>query len=143
MRVENSILDIKIDCLDYYPNKVFLKGIFCELLGGIYKMDVKDKTVVDIGAYYGETAIYYSRLGAKEVFAYEPFKSESFISDNALLNKCNNIKSYRAAVGEKDDVLNCDSNFENDSETRIYYADRKSTRLNSSHVSESRMPSSA
>lgn len=130
MRIENEILDIKIDCLNYYPNKVFLNDIFYEIMGGIYEMPVKNEKVVDIGAFYGETAIYFSKMGASEVFAYEPFKSESFILNNAKLNNCNNIKSYRMAVSNKDGFLSCDSDFENCGETRIYYAENPEKKLN-------------
>ena len=130
MRVENEILNIKIDCSDYYPNKVYLNDVFYEIMGGIYEMDVKDAQVVDIGAFYGETAIYYSRVGASEVFAYEPFKSESFILHNAELNGCDNIKSYRMAVSDQDGFFSCDPDFENRAETKIYYAENPNKKLN-------------
>jgi len=130
MRIENEILGIKIDCLNYYPNKVYLNDVFYEIMGGIYDMEVKDTKVVDIGAFYGETAIYYSKMGASEVLAYEPFKSESFISSNAQLNGCNNIKSYRMAVSDNDGFFNCDPDFENRAETKIYYAENPNKKLN-------------
>jgi len=130
MRIENEILGIKIDCLNYYPNKVYLNDIFYEIMGGMYDMEVKDTKVVDIGAFYGETAIYYSKMGASEVLAYEPFKSESFISSNAQLNGCNNIKSYRMAVSDSDGFFNCDPDFENRAETKIYYAENPDKKLN-------------
>lgn len=130
MRIENDILGIKIDCLDYYPNKCHINNIFYEIMGGMYDMDVQNEKVVDIGAFYGETAIYFSKIGASEVFAYEPFKSESFILDNAKLNNCNNIKSYRMAVLDKDGFLNCDPDFENCGETQIYYAENPEKKLN-------------
>jgi FkbM family methyltransferase len=130
MRIENEILDIKIDCLDYYPNKVYLNDIFYEIMGGIYDMNVNGAKVVDIGAFYGETAIYYSREGALEVLAYEPFKSESFILYNAELNRCYNIKSYRMAVSDRDGFFNCDPDFENRAETKIYYAENPNKKLN-------------
>jgi FkbM family methyltransferase len=130
MRIENEILDIKIDCLNYYPNKSHINNIFYEIMGGIYEMDVKGSKVIDIGAYYGETAIYYSKLGASEIFAYEPFKSESFILHNAELNNCTNIKSYRTAVSDEDGFFNCDPDFENSGETRLYYAENPNKKLN-------------
>lgn len=130
MRIENDILGIKIDCLNFYPNKVCLNDIFYKIMDGIYEMDVKNEKVIDIGAFYGETAIYFSKMGASEVFAYEPFKSESFILDNAKLNNCNNIKSYRMAVSDKDGFFNCDPDFENCGETRLYYADNLDKKLN-------------
>lgn len=130
MRIENEILGIKIDCLNFYPHKVCLNDIFYEIMDGIYEMEVKNEKVVDIGAFYGETAIYFSKMGASEVFAYEPFKSESFILENAKLNNCNNIKSYRMAVLDEDGFLNCDPDFENSVETRIYYANNLDKKLN-------------
>lgn len=36
-------------------------------------LDVKDKTVVDIGANIGDTAIYFALKGARRVIAFEPF----------------------------------------------------------------------
>lgn len=130
MRIENDILGIKIDCLDFYPHKVSLNDIFYEIMDGIYDMDVQNEKVVDIGAFYGETAIYFSKMGASEIFAYEPFKSESFILDNAKLNNCNNIKSYRMAVSDEDGFLNCDPDFKNCEETRLYYAENPNKKLN-------------
>lgn len=34
-------------------------------------LDVKDRLVVDLGAYVGDTAIYFAKRGAKHVYAYE------------------------------------------------------------------------
>lgn len=130
MRIENDILGIKIDCLNFYPHKVCLNDIFYKIMDGIYEMEVQNAKVIDIGAFYGETAIYFSKMGASEVFAYEPFKSEFFILDNAKLNNCNNIKSYRMAVSDKDGFFNCDPDFENCGETRIYYAESADKKLN-------------
>lgn len=54
----------------------FLHGIF-ELLE-VFKdncygfFDVKDKVVVDIGAFIGDSAIYFAGEGAKKIVAYEP-----------------------------------------------------------------------
>lgn len=36
-------------------------------------LDVKRKIVIDIGAYIGDSAIYFAINGAKEVIAYEPY----------------------------------------------------------------------
>ena len=69
-------------------------------------------------------------MGASEVFAYEPFKSESFILSNAQLNGCNNIKSYRMAVSDNDGFFNCDPDFENRAETKVYYAENPDKKLN-------------
>jgi predicted secreted Zn-dependent protease len=35
-------------------------------------LDVKGKTVADIGAYLGETTVLFARIGARHIHAYEP-----------------------------------------------------------------------
>jgi len=35
-------------------------------------LDVKGKTVADIGAYLGETTVLFARMGARYIHAYEP-----------------------------------------------------------------------
>ena len=69
-----------------------------------YKLiDVKDKVVLDIGASFGDTAIYFAMSGAKKIYAYEPLKE---IYDLLVLNiKINNFSDviipYNKAVSSK------------------------------------------
>ena len=56
-------------------NEVFVKEA--------YKADVKDKVVIDVGAYRGESSIYFALQGAKKVIALEPAE-ESY--EFALMN---------------------------------------------------------
>ncbi len=46
--------------------------VFKELLAGIYDCDCRGKTVLDIGGFEGETAVYFSSRGAKKIVLYEP-----------------------------------------------------------------------
>ncbi len=68
------------------------------------QMNVKGRVVVDIGAYLGETAIYYATEGkAKAVYAYEIFpflcrKASTNIKINGLENK---IKVFNEGLGGK------------------------------------------
>ncbi len=68
------------------------------------QMDVKGRTVVDIGAYLGETALYYATEGkAKAVYAYEIFP---FLSRKARINVKingleNRIKVFNEGLDEK------------------------------------------
>jgi FkbM family methyltransferase len=39
-----------------------------------WHIDVKDKVVVDVGAYIGDSALFFASRGAKIVYAYEPSK---------------------------------------------------------------------
>lgn len=76
-----------------------LRLIFEEMLDlKMYEhIDVYDRDVLDIGSYYGETAIYFSKKGARRVIALEPFDTFNFIDKNAKLNGCDNIIPLRAA----------------------------------------------
>jgi FkbM family methyltransferase len=121
-RIACSELGIQIDYLDGHSIRAHLHTIFNELLSGTYEYDVQGKTVVDVGAFYGETAIYYSRIGAAKVICYEPFASGRLIPHNASLNGCTNIEWVHAAVAGKDAVLEADPEHMNHGGTRLYYA---------------------
>lgn len=48
----------------------YLTGLFKE----IYQYNWKNKTVLDIGGFVGDTALYFLKNGAKNVIVYEPIK---------------------------------------------------------------------
>jgi FkbM family methyltransferase len=76
--------------------------IWRELISDAYKADYKNKTVLDIGGYQGETAVYYWISGAKKVVIYEPFlKNYELIRKNMQLNGVN-AEVHNAGIGEKD-----------------------------------------
>ena len=65
-------------------NEVFVKEI--------YKADIKDKVVVDVGAYFGESSVYFALQGARKVIAFEPDEQSYKIAlrnvkENKLENK--------------------------------------------------------
>ncbi len=66
------------------------------------KYPIKDQIVVDIGAFYGDTAINFLREGAKMVYSYEPYVSCFFINSNVLFNRCDykKIKVHNAPILE-------------------------------------------
>lgn len=79
-------------------NEVFGTEIYKESLNNF---NIKNKTVIDIGASFGDTAIYFALHGAKKVYAFEPLPSvyrlaEENIRLNNLQDKCQVINS---AVG--------------------------------------------
>ncbi|BFI73641.1 hypothetical protein YN1_6280 [Nanoarchaeota archaeon] len=77
-------------------------------------LNVKDKVVLDIGAYIGDSAIYFIRRGAKKVYAYEAVKEfYEIMLKNIELNNlqdkiisisygvdCSNGKNYINLGGE-------------------------------------------
>lgn len=68
--------------------------------GGIEKsygeLNVKDKVVIDIGAYIGDTALYFISKGASKVYAYEPIPLfyELLVRTIKINNLSNRIHPY-------------------------------------------------
>jgi FkbM family methyltransferase len=68
---------VKYDTADYYINGFRFKTIgttFIEIFlrEDFYDVDVKDRDVVDVGAYVGDSSIYFIQRGAFRVIAIEP-----------------------------------------------------------------------
>jgi len=61
---------------------------------------VEDKTIIDIGAYIGDTAIYFALLGAKQVIAFEPYpRLYRILLENVKLNNlCDHVEAKNVAV---------------------------------------------
>ncbi|WXG40369.1 MAG: FkbM family methyltransferase [Candidatus Freyarchaeum deiterrae] len=65
-----------------------------------FGQDLKGKVVLDIGTSIGDTPIYFSRAGAKMVYAYEPDPySFNLAMDNLKLNSISNVKLFEVGVG--------------------------------------------
>ena len=87
----------KTDRFAQYAHLVMiLKEVFVKRPYDYYS--VQDKTVVDVGAYLGETAIRFMGMGAKNVICYEPYKSGALIEANCVLNEIKKVKVVRAAI---------------------------------------------
>jgi FkbM family methyltransferase len=68
--------------------------------------DLKDKVAVDIGAFVGDTALYYANLGAI-VYAYEPHPVNFYwLKKNIELNPRlkDRIKIFNEAVGKDEEI---------------------------------------
>ena len=82
-------------------DKKELSIILNEVRRGDYsRLNVKDKVVLDFGAYVGETACYFAERGAKQVIAVEPSDNERFIYNNSLARGFKNVTPYKAAMGD-------------------------------------------
>lgn len=82
-------------------NETFIRGVyrkFCSNLEG--------KTVVDIGAFIGDTPIMFSLNGAKEIYAYEPdVKAYNLATRNMKLNSISNMKLFNIGIGDRSGKL--------------------------------------
>ncbi|MFZ8811422.1 MAG: FkbM family methyltransferase [Pyrobaculum sp.] len=66
-------------------------------------LDVKGKTVADIGAYLGETTVLFARMGARHIHAYEPV-FYGLLEHNLLLNNVINATVHPYGVWIEEDV---------------------------------------
>lgn len=75
-KIEDDIYFWDFGNKQIYGNYVQALGAYGEYVSGvfdtIYKFDWQDKTVVDIGGFIGDTALYFLSKGAKKVVVYEP-----------------------------------------------------------------------
>jgi FkbM family methyltransferase len=66
-------------------------------------LDVKGKTVADIGAYLGETTVLFARMGARHIHAYEPV-FYGLLERNLRLNNVINATVHPYGVWIEEDV---------------------------------------
>ena len=74
---------------------------FCDCLAGLYDNDYQNKTVLDVGGFCGETAVYFSSMGAAKVVIYEPVLAHhDLIKQNIEANNVN-AEVHAEGIGEK------------------------------------------
>jgi FkbM family methyltransferase len=66
-------------------------------------LDVKGKTVADIGAYLGETTVLFAQMGARHIHAYEPLFFE-YVEFNLKLNNITNATVHPYGVFIEEDT---------------------------------------
>jgi FkbM family methyltransferase len=66
-------------------------------------LDVKGKTVADIGAYLGDTTVLFARMGARHIHAYEPVFYR-LLERNLPLNNVINATVHPYGVSIEEDV---------------------------------------
>ncbi|MEM4964896.1 MAG: FkbM family methyltransferase [Pyrobaculum sp.] len=66
---------------------LFLLAVLGDPLEEMYAVDVKDRVVVDVGAYIGDTTLFYVSRGARRVYAFEPVeKYFKYLDENVKRN---------------------------------------------------------
>ena len=75
-----------------------------ELKTGEYDCDCRNKVVLDIGGFEGESAIYFWAKKAKKIIIYEPVATHvEFIKENTLLNTIN-AEICQAGIGNRNET---------------------------------------
>ena len=76
--------------------EVFRDQIYGKMAG-----DIRNKTIVDVGAFLGDTAVYFVRKGCKSVFAFEPNDDHFELArKNLNLNEVHNVELFKTSVGD-------------------------------------------
>jgi predicted RNA methylase len=91
---EKGIYHLENEKVEMYGSLAMLDCIR-ELRTGEYEYDYRNKVVLDVGGFEGESAIYFWLRGAKRVIIYEPVNSHvQFINKNVKLTTLK-LKSIR------------------------------------------------
>lgn len=111
---DKEIITVLDDIKIYNPSKFGFNSIFSEYYTDYYSnfdVNYKNRTIIDVGANAGDTALYFASKGAK-VYGFEPVKEfyEMALKNFKLNEKLNeNIKIYNYGVSYKKGKLNIDS----------------------------------
>jgi FkbM family methyltransferase len=86
-------------------------------------LDVKDKVVIDVGAFVGDSAIYFALKGAKRVIAVEPHPGAfAEMLENIELNNLRNIIiPVNAGLASKSGMVCLEKSFDNSDTLSIYH----------------------
>lgn len=90
-----------------------LAGVFA--LREYSSLDVSGQNVIDVGANIGDSAIYFAAMGAKHVYALEPFPSSfEYAKKNVEINNLGEkITIINAGLSDADGEIAIDPAFEN------------------------------
>lgn len=94
-----------------------LIGLLKDVILGAYAwLNVKNKIVVDIGGYVGDTALYFALNGAKKVYSLEPYPySFNMLLKNVKASRLSNkVTVINAGIGAKDDSTRIEQTYKSD-----------------------------
>jgi FkbM family methyltransferase len=104
-RLDDQLFAAKSEGVSFIGPVESLMVYFLDCLRGFYDCDYKGKSVLDIGGFYGETAVYFANQGAKKVIIYEPVKMHyKIIRKNMALNAVN-LEFHEEGMGAKNGQL--------------------------------------
>jgi FkbM family methyltransferase len=103
-RIENDEFRIKNSAIELIGSSDMLNCVK-EQDCGEYSCNCQGKTVLDVGGFQGESAVFFSKMGAKKVIVYEPVTSHhKYIKENISLNHVN-AEVHQEGIGEKDGIV--------------------------------------
>jgi len=95
----------------YLGDKSSIYAIHSTFIKQVYRrLNVKDRIVIDIGAYIGDTPIYFTLKGARKVIAVEPYpRHYALAKENIALNGLDDrITLLNVAISSRNEVVKLD-----------------------------------
>lgn len=98
----------------FYCQNHFIKGNFCsslfnyeQELNNLKTIDkIKNKDIIDVGAYIGDTAIILSKYTNQKVFAFEPMtQNYNSLEENIKLNELTNVLPQKIGLGSEKSTM--------------------------------------
>ena len=90
---------------------LILRNAFVYEEYGKYMPDIQGKIILDIGGFIGDTAIYFSHLGASIVYVYEPHPVlYQIMIKNIELNNIKNIITKDFGVSDENSIISVKEN---------------------------------
>jgi FkbM family methyltransferase len=85
----------------------YLQGSFHDF----YRCDCRDKSVLDIGGYIGESALYFLKQGARKIVIYEPVEKNVVCMRHHLKNYAAAVEIIPKGVAQEDGEMTILSNY--------------------------------
>ena len=104
--MEENVSDNKICDFDIIPGHYNISCFMDDYLTDSDKFFLKDKDIIDAGAFIGDSALPLSKLTSKNVYAFEPFdESYEKMEQNIELNNIDNIIPVKASLTDKNEDI--------------------------------------
>ncbi len=104
-QLSTDIFDVKSDKIQLIVPHDSLRVYLSECEGGTYDYDFRNRIVLDVGAFCGETAVFFASQGAKKLIIYEPVSAHHhFIKRNIELNNIN-AEIHEEGIGQEDRLI--------------------------------------
>ena len=103
-QIEEDVFRVKGEKLELEGTSYMLI-VLAEQLKGEYGGNYKDKVVLDVGGFQGETAVLFALAGAKKIIIYEPVpENHKFIRKNVELNHVH-AEIHEAGIGSENSIV--------------------------------------
>lgn len=113
-RVSDDLYFWEFNSTRWLANLDHIYGLYEYLNGSFetfYSCQIRDKVVLDVGGYIGDTALYFLKRGAKRVIIYEPVEKNVLCMRYNVHPYKDVVEIEQKAVAERDGEMTIHSNY--------------------------------